>query len=57
MKLLTAQQVGEILLFSPRKVRKMLADGEIPSVKIGGEYRVIEKELMNYLEHQGAVTA
>ncbi len=56
MKLLTAQQVGEILLFSPRKVRKMLADGEIPSVKIGGEYRVIEKELMNYLEHQGAIT-
>ena len=51
MKLLTSHQVGEILLFSPRKVRKMLADGEIPSVKIGGEYRVIERELMNYLSN------
>jgi excisionase family DNA binding protein len=53
MKLLTAQQVGEILLFSPRKIRKMLADGEIPSMKIAGEYRVNEKELVNYLENGG----
>lgn len=53
MKLLTVKQVGEVLLFSPRKVRKMLADGEIPSVKIGGEYRVIEQELINYLNNQG----
>lgn len=56
MKLLTCKQVGEILLFSPKKIRKMLAEGEIPSVKIGGEYRVIEKELMNYIENQGAFT-
>lgn len=56
MKLLTCKQVGEILLFSPRKVRQMLADGEIPSVKIGGEYRVKEQELENYLE-TGAIKA
>ena len=56
MRLLRTEEVAQILSFSPRKVREMLADGEIPSVRIAGEYRVIEKELMNYIENQ-AVSA
>lgn len=52
MRLLRTEEVGAILSFSPRKIRKMLSEGEIPSVKIGGEYRVIEKELQNYIENQ-----
>ena len=56
MKLLTTEEVGKILSFSPKTIRKMINSGEIPSVKIGGEFRVIEKELYNYIESQG-VTA
>ena len=56
MKLLTTEEVGKILSFSPKTIRKLINAGEIPSVKIGGEFRVIEKELYNYIESQG-VTA
>ena len=52
MRLLRTEEVSQILCFTPRKIRQMLASGEIPSVKIGGEYRVIEKELQNFIENQ-----
>ena len=50
MKLLTCEQVGEILLFQPQKIRKMIIAGEIPALKIGGEYRIKAEELTKYLE-------
>lgn len=50
MKLLRTEEVAKILSFSPRKIRGMLASGEIPSVKIGGEYRIEETELENYIK-------
>jgi len=50
VKLLRTEEVAKILSFSPRKVRQMFADGEIPSVKIGGEYRIEESELENYIK-------
>lgn len=52
MKLLRTEEVAKILSFTPKKVRQMLASGEIPSVKIGGEYRVIDIELNNFIENQ-----
>jgi excisionase family DNA binding protein len=52
MKLLRTEEVAKILSFTPKKVRQMLAAGEIPSVKIGGEYRVIDIELNNFIENQ-----
>jgi hypothetical protein len=33
-------------------VRQIFASGEIPSVKIGEEYRVIDIELDNFIENQ-----
>ncbi len=50
MRLLRTEEVAKILSFSPRKVRQMFADGEIPSVKIAGEYRIEESELENYVK-------
>ncbi len=55
MKLLTTEQVGELLSFSPKTIRKMINSGEIPSVKIGGEFRVIEQELFNYINNRGVI--
>jgi len=55
IKLLRTEEVAKILSFTPKKVRQMLASGEIPSVKIGGEYRVIDIELNNYIENQRVV--
>jgi excisionase family DNA binding protein len=56
MKLLRTEQVGEILSFSPKKIRQMIMNGEIPSLKIGGEYRVKEEDLLTYINNQ-VVTA
>lgn len=50
MRLLRTEEVSKILSFSPRKVRQMFADGELPSVKIGGEYRIDESELENFIK-------
>jgi len=52
MKLLTTEEVGKILSFSPKKVRKMITTGELPALKIGTEYRIQEDELNHYLANQ-----
>jgi len=51
MKLLNTRIAGEILSFSPKKVRKMIDTGELPAVKIGGEYRIREEDLKKYVEN------
>ena len=50
MKLLKTEEVGEILSFSPKKIRKMIAAGELPALKIGGEYRIRQEDLQNYVD-------
>lgn len=50
MKLLKTEEVGEILSFSPKKIRKMIAAGELPALKIGGEFRIRQEDLQNYVD-------
>ncbi|NLV27623.1 MAG: helix-turn-helix domain-containing protein [Methanomicrobiales archaeon] len=50
MKLLKTEEVGKILSFSPKKIRKMIADRELPALKIGGEFRIRQEDLQNYVE-------
>ena len=50
MKLLKTEEVGKILSFSPKKIRKMIASGELPALKIGGEFRIRQEDLQNYVD-------
>ena len=50
MKLLKTEEVGQILSFSPKKIRKMIATGELPALKIGGEFRIRQEDLQNYVD-------
>ena len=50
MKLLKTEEVGKILSFSPKKIRKMIATGELPALKIGGEFRIRQEDLQNYVD-------
>ena len=50
MKLLKTEEVGKILSFSPKKIRKMIAAGELPALKIGGEFRIRQEDLQNYVD-------
>ncbi|MCM3444504.1 helix-turn-helix domain-containing protein [Metabacillus halosaccharovorans] len=50
MKVLTVNDVSELLKLSKCKVYALAKEGEIPTVKIGGSIRVIQEELENFLK-------
>jgi excisionase family DNA binding protein len=48
---LTAEQAAEQLQMHPRTVRKMLAEGKIPGMKVGGkEWRISAQILRDFIE-------
>ena len=50
MKILTVNEVAELLKLSKCKVYALAKNNEIPTIKIGGSIRVILEELENYLK-------
>ncbi|NEY21419.1 helix-turn-helix domain-containing protein [Bacillus ginsengihumi] len=50
MKVLTVNDVSELLKLSKCKVYALAKKGEIPTVKIGGSIRVIQEELEYFLK-------
>ena len=48
--LLNVKQVSNILNVSTKTVRKLLRDKVVASVRVGREFRVSKKTLMEYLE-------
>ena len=44
-RLLTVDQVAERWQISPRSIRRMIADGRLPVVRIGRAVRIREKEV------------
>lgn len=49
MRVLTPEQVAEILQLSIRKIYAMLKSGELPAKKIGSQWRILESELEEYM--------
>ena len=47
--LLTSEELVNILRIGPQTIRKMLKAGKIPAVKVGQEWRVNKKDLMEYM--------
>jgi excisionase family DNA binding protein len=48
-KLLTVQDVAERLAVSPRTVKRVLASGELPVVRLGRAVRIREEDLRKFL--------
>ena len=51
-KYLTTKEVANIFDISINTVINLCKSGEIPSVRIGAQYRISEKELNNYIKNQ-----
>lgn len=50
LNLLTVTEVAEVLKLNPQVVSRKLASGEIEGYKLGKDWRVSEKQLVDYLE-------
>lgn len=49
MKVLTPEQVAEIMQLSIRSVYTLLKNGTIPAKKVGTQWRILESELEEYM--------
>jgi len=52
MELLTLEEAAQIMKVSVQTVRRMVTSGEIPSVKIRGQYRIRRVDLEAYINKQ-----
>ncbi len=52
-EVMTAEQVAEFLHWSLNHTQRALKAGMIPGRKIGGEWRVSKRQLLNFIEHGG----
>ena len=48
-KIYTAKEVADILRLSPRTVRKMIAEGELPAFKVRDEWRVRQRDIDTFI--------
>lgn len=53
---LTAEQAAERLQMHPRTVKRLLANGELPGRKIGGQWRISAASLREFIERGGKPT-
>ena len=50
LHLLTLPEAAELLHVSTRTVQRMIRRDELPAFKVGGQWRLRESQLMNWLE-------
>ena len=50
LKLLTLNEAAELLQVSRRTLQRMLNRKELPALKVGGQWRIHEKRLAQWLE-------
>jgi excisionase family DNA binding protein len=51
-ELYTVKEVADLLRVSPRTVRKMIAEGELPALKIRDEWRIEQRDIDTLIERQ-----
>ena len=52
-QVMTVRQVAVFLQFSETKVYRLLNAGQIPGMKIGGQWRVLRSALEEYMQRRG----
>lgn len=50
MKILTTEELQEVLKISERRAKALMRTKEFPSIRIGRDYRVDEEALMEWLK-------
>ena len=55
-KLLTTEDVAELLQMSERSVYRYLHNGELEAAKVGGEWRIKQEDLDKFIEEKKAST-
>jgi excisionase family DNA binding protein len=50
LRLLTLSQAAELLHVSTRTIQRMIRRHELPAFKVGGQWRLRESQLVNWLE-------
>ena len=50
MKILNVKQVQELLGLSKSSTYKLLKNPNCPTLKVGGNYKIMEEDLLNFLK-------
>jgi len=52
IKLLTPREAASILKISNRTLHRMIQTGQIPGLKVGGQWRILESRLEELVQEQ-----
>jgi excisionase family DNA binding protein len=52
IQLLTLNEAAELLQVSTRTLQRMIHSGEMPALKVGGQWRVREAQLRQWVENR-----
>lgn len=48
-QVLTVKEAAALLKTTHQQIRKMIQSGELPAVKVGREWRILEEQIQNLL--------
>lgn len=57
IQLLTLAEAARVLHVSTRTLQRMIRNHELPARKVGGQWRVRETQLMEWIERRGGLAA
>jgi excisionase family DNA binding protein len=52
IRLLTLSEAARLLQVSTRTLHRMIRSGDLPALKVGGQWRVRETQLQQWVEHR-----
>jgi excisionase family DNA binding protein len=52
--LLTLSEAADLLQVSTRTLQRMIRNGQLPAFKVGGQWRVRETQLRQWVENRGS---
>ncbi len=52
IRLLTLAEAAQLLHVSTRTLHRMIQGGDLPALKVGGQWRVRESQLQLWVEHR-----
>jgi excisionase family DNA binding protein len=52
IRLLTLSEAAQLLQVSTRTLHRMIRSGDLPALKVGGQWRMRETQLQQWVEHR-----
>jgi len=52
IRLLTLSEAAQLLHVSIRTLHRMIQSGDLPALKVGGQWRLRESQLQHWVEHR-----